>query len=318
MRRTHQAPAAAALRGVVLPELAATPGHLVRRAEQVHTALWSAEVSGGLTVAQYAVLLVLGTRPGTDQRSVGDHASLDKSTAAAVLARLVRQGLAGAVRDPRDGRRKLVELTPAGWQTLTEVTPPVVRVQQRVLTPLPEPDRPRLVELFTSITRAHPQGGPTTPAAPASRGGAATPAGEPGLPDLAALPGHLIRRAQQVKTALWLEVVGAELTSPQFAALLEVARTPGVDQQTVAARASLDKATMTDVIVRLERRGLVIRVRDRWDRRRSVLEPTEAGARALAAVLPAVAAMNRRLLAPMTAAEQQEWTRLCRRLVFRA
>lgn len=315
MSDTPRRPAAGnALHGVWLPDMASTAGHLIRRAEQVHTALWFAEIPNGLTLPQYAVLLVLAGQPRIDQRRLGDHASLDKSTAADVLSRLIRQGLVGRLRDPLDGRRNLLQLTRAGQAALTAITPRVLRVQQRVLAPLPAADRPRLVELLARIGDAHPA---AARPAPVPRPARETPSAPGTPPDLATLPGQVIRRAQQVKTAVWLEEVGTDLTSPQFVTLLEVAKAPGVDQQSVGAKSSLDKATMTDVIVRLERRGLVKRVRDSWDRRRSVLELTPHGEQALAEVLPVVVAMNERLLAPLDPAERPVWTRLCQAVVFR-
>ena len=72
--------------------LDSTAGHLVRRAQQVHTALWTAEFDGDLTGPQYALLSALSRQPSLDQRSAGRRASLDKSTAADVVARLQRSG----------------------------------------------------------------------------------------------------------------------------------------------------------------------------------------------------------------------------------
>ena len=42
------------------------PGHLIRRAQQVHTWLWNAEVSSEVTSPQFAVLYALRAEPDID------------------------------------------------------------------------------------------------------------------------------------------------------------------------------------------------------------------------------------------------------------
>jgi len=50
--------------------------------------------------------------------------------------------------------------------------------------------------------------------------------------DFEALPGHYIRRLQQIAVAVFLQATEAHGVTPvQYAALNQVARTPGVDQQ---------------------------------------------------------------------------------------
>lgn len=45
-------------------------GHLIRRAEQVHTTLWSQHVSREITSQQLAVLNALSRDPGIGQRTL--------------------------------------------------------------------------------------------------------------------------------------------------------------------------------------------------------------------------------------------------------
>ena len=119
--------------------------------------------------------------------------------------------------------------------------------------------------------------------------------------DLASAPGHLIRRAAQLHTATWAELVDVNLTSVQFAILAALAATPDLDQRTLARRVSLDPATLADVSRRLVERGLVERARDAGDRRRNVLRLTDEGARVLRDAIPAVEKVGERLLDRFTA-----------------
>jgi DNA-binding MarR family transcriptional regulator len=117
--------------------LGSTPGHLVRRAQQRHTVAWNEEVGRTLTAPQYAVLSVLGAHPeGVDQSTVGELASLDKSSTTDIVARLAKRGWVARTRDPADARRRLLSLTDVVRDDLPELTPAVRRVQERLLRPL--------------------------------------------------------------------------------------------------------------------------------------------------------------------------------------
>src|SRR2546429_6792184 len=87
------------------------PGHLIRRAQQVHYWLWNAEVSAEVTSPQFAVLYALRAEKNIDQKILSERASLDRSTTAEVVARIKTLGLIQRLPDPRDARRNLVRLT---------------------------------------------------------------------------------------------------------------------------------------------------------------------------------------------------------------
>src|SRR5437588_291852 len=70
--------------------------------------------------------------------------------------------------------------------------------------------------------------------------------------DLLSMPGHLIRRAQQVHTTIWAEVVGTELTSVQFAILFALETTPGLDQRSLGERIAVDPSTLAEICRRLD------------------------------------------------------------------
>ena len=125
--------------------------------------------------------------------------------------------------------------------------------------------------------------------------------------DMSEMAGHLIRRLQQQSTQVFqaqTQAAGLDLTSVQFAALDTIARHSGIDQATLAATISFDRATIGGVIDRLEQKGLVQRVVSEQDRRARQLHLTPEGAQLLAASRPVVEALQAEILAPLSAAER--------------
>lgn len=67
------------------------------------------------------------------------------------------------------------------------------------------------------------------------------------------------------------------LTGPQALLLTEIVRSGALTGSELARHASLSQATVTDIVKRLETRGLLERTRDETDRRRQLLKATEQG-----------------------------------------
>jgi DNA-binding MarR family transcriptional regulator len=134
--------------------------------------------------------------------------------------------------------------------------------------------------------------------------------------DLDDLPGHYIRRLQQIAVALFLQETEAHGVTPvQFAALQTVSSQPGVDQRRLARAIGLDTSTIASVVDRLEARGLLARSLSPEDRRVRLLNLTPEGREALVSVLPGMLRAQQRILAPLPAAEQAEFMRMLRTLV---
>lgn len=113
--------------------------------------------------------------------------------------------------------------------------------------------------------------------------------------------GNLLRVAQQVHVRLWTELVGPDLTSPQYALLVVVSHEPGIDQRSAGERASLDKATIADLIARVVRHGWLRRARDPVDARRNLVSLTPAGWRVLREATPVTEEVQERLASPVPA-----------------
>lgn len=131
--------------------------------------------------------------------------------------------------------------------------------------------------------------------------------------DRIAMAGHLIRRLHQQSTQVFqvrTQAAGFDLTSVQFAALDAIAEQPGIDQASLAATISFDRATIGGVVDRLEQKGLVQREVSAQDRRARSLQLTREGERLLAAVRPVVEALQAEILAPLTRKERETFLAL--------
>ena len=80
------------------------------------------------------------------------------------------------------------------------------------------------------------------------------------LKDLHSKPGHLIRRAQQIAVAIFMEeCAGFDLTPVQYAVLVAIRENPGIDATRLSALIAFDRSTLGVVLERLEVRRLVKR-----------------------------------------------------------
>lgn len=130
------------------------------------------------------------------------------------------------------------------------------------------------------------------------------------------MAGHLIRRLHQQSTQVFqarMQAVGLDLTSVQFAALDAIAQQPGIDQASVAATISFDRATIGGVIKRLEDKNLVQRVVNDQDRRARRLRLTPEGKRLLATSRPVVEALQAEILAPLKRTERNAFLALAQK-----
>jgi len=133
--------------------------------------------------------------------------------------------------------------------------------------------------------------------------------------DIKAMPGHLVRRAQQVSTAMFAEeLADQDITSVQFMALAAVNEYDDLDATRLAEMIAFDRATIGDVVERLERKGLISRSRSRDDGRIKTLAITKSGQAMLAACSDAVKKVQKRFLAPLSPDERMLFCELLGRV----
>lgn len=131
------------------------PGHLLRRALQSMNQLWDHEVSHTITSPQFAALNALYGEPATDQRTLGERISLDRSTMAELVARLSKRGLIQTARDAHDGRRKTIRLTPKGVTTLQHLIPRTHLMTRRLVGALDRKEQQELLRLLSAVVTSN-------------------------------------------------------------------------------------------------------------------------------------------------------------------
>ncbi len=125
-------------------------------------------------------------------------------------------------------------------------------------------------------------------------------------------PGYLIRVARQKAVACFEPVAARHrITAQQYAIMRVVSAYPDIDQNDLGERVSLDGSTLSEIVVRMERRGLLGRRAD--GRYRRLTLTAEAGA-LLGQIHPEVTQSLERLLEPLTARESERFLQLLSKL----
>jgi DNA-binding MarR family transcriptional regulator len=136
--------------------------------------------------------------------------------------------------------------------------------------------------------------------------------------DFAELPsyvGYQVRRTQaKIFADFETALANAELTPGSFGVLTLIRANPGITQVTLAAAFGVDKSTMSPVIVRLEKRGLIRRQVLTSDRRRQALFFETAAEPQYLAAREKVRAFEAGVAARLSSAEQRELARLLAKL----
>ncbi|WP_321930733.1 MarR family winged helix-turn-helix transcriptional regulator [Paraburkholderia guartelaensis] len=130
------------------------------------------------------------------------------------------------------------------------------------------------------------------------------------------IPGFLIRRIQQILTAMVFEETDdCEVTPVQVAVMMSVREFPGSDQKRLAEIIAIDQSTIGNVAERLEQRGVLVRKPKPGDRRYKVLELTRAGEKLLDRSEPGVWAAQEKFFACLTNAERVAFFETLQKLV---
>ncbi len=124
-------------------------------------------------------------------------------------------------------------------------------------------------------------------------------------------PGYLVRRLNQVHYALFFEECGeARMTPVQYGLLSALRKKPrGLDQNSLATELGLDRTTTSDVLRRLESRGLLARVKSTTDKRMNIVTLTAPGRRTVLVLDDSMRRAQERLLEPLPAAERERFMR---------
>jgi DNA-binding MarR family transcriptional regulator len=133
--------------------------------------------------------------------------------------------------------------------------------------------------------------------------------------DIYLQPGFLIRRAHQMATAVFMEenkVLG--LTPVQFGALVAIREVPGTDATRVSDVIFFDRATIGNVLERLEKRGLLVRKPDAEDKRTKRLFLTPKGQAIIKKIDATASRIAQRILAPLPLREHSRFLQMLAKL----
>lgn len=136
------------------------------------------------------------------------------------------------------------------------------------------------------------------------------------LRDLHSKPGHLIRRAQQIAVAIFMEeCAGFDLTPVQYAALVAIRENPGTDATRLSALIAFDRSTLGNVLERLEARKLVTRYPSPEDKRIKLLKLSASGSALVKRAQASVERAQERILAPLKPADRKKFMDLLSQMV---
>lgn len=131
-----------------------------------------------------------------------------------------------------------------------------------------------------------------------------------------ALPGHLIRRAYQHAWGVFTDLTkDLNFTPVQYSVLSVVSEFPSVDASRISEMLTVDRATVGNVVQRLEARGLLMRTPDPSDARAKNLFITPSGQEIMKKISRKMPEIRKNTLAGLDTDEQEELLRLLAKLV---
>jgi DNA-binding MarR family transcriptional regulator len=124
---------------------------------------------------------------------------------------------------------------------------------------------------------------------------------------------HVMRVVFQEHTARWSAALPG-LTKPQFAVLSAIAASPGIEQSALTVAAASSKATLAEMLGRLEARGLLTRSVDPGDSRRRFVSLTDEGRNVVSRAEPVADRIRDSMLSELSLEERATLLDLLRRI----
>ncbi len=127
-------------------------GHLLRRANQRHTALFARRFAAfDLTPLQFAVLMRLREAGPLSQNLLGRETAMDPNTVQGVILRLLRRRLVTRTGSDADKRRKLLALTDYGLALAERLVLEGHAITEETLAPLTAAQRRHFLGLLARL-----------------------------------------------------------------------------------------------------------------------------------------------------------------------
>lgn len=125
---------------------------------------------------------------------------------------------------------------------------------------------------------------------------------------------HLLRQLFQQHTARWQHAL-PDLTKPQYAVMRAIAERPGIEQVNLMEAAVSTKATLAEMLSRMEKRGLVRRENDPLDKRRRFVYLTAEGEALLASAMPLGNSVDDEFLGRLSDDERAQFALLIKKMM---
>lgn len=125
---------------------------------------------------------------------------------------------------------------------------------------------------------------------------------------------HLLRQLFQQHTARWQHAL-PDLTKPQYAVMRAIAERPGIEQVNLMEAAVSTKATLAEMLSRMEKRGLVRRENDPLDKRRRFVYLTPEGEALLKVSMPLGNRVDEEFLGRLNDEERAQFTLLIKKMM---
>jgi DNA-binding MarR family transcriptional regulator len=126
-------------------------GLLARLTHQAHIAVWDRMVSSSTSTVQFGVLSFLANNEGASQQELSQGMDVDRSTMAAIVQRLEREGLIRRDRDSDDRRRNRLVLTDLGRRTREQLQPLAIAEEHELAGALSEEEKDQLRMLLKKV-----------------------------------------------------------------------------------------------------------------------------------------------------------------------
>ncbi|WJV63417.1 MarR family transcriptional regulator [Pectobacteriaceae bacterium CE70] len=119
------------------------------------------------------------------------------------------------------------------------------------------------------------------------------------------IPFHLMRQLFQEHTSLWQKLL-PELTKQQYVVLCVVAEQPGIEQMDLIDAALSTKATLAEMLKRMEKKGLLVRHQRDDDKRRRFIFLTDEGLQVLQRARPVANDIDTAFLSRISANQRDD------------
>ena len=127
-------------------------GFVIRKAAQLHTAIFAKHMIEQLTPTQWAALVKINELEAVSQNRLGRETAMDVATIKGVVDRLIKRELVAISADPSDSRRNLIALTAEGKKLVHVGAPVAMRITEDTWKRLTVGERQMLLELLRKIS----------------------------------------------------------------------------------------------------------------------------------------------------------------------